>query len=65
MFRERDRIDHPIYGYGEVVSIKRKRSKKDYYDFETIYEIYFNTGLKKISDSSIQFKNIKLIDRSL
>ncbi|MDR0556776.1 MAG: hypothetical protein LBG43_02750 [Treponema sp.] len=24
MFKERDRIMHPIYGYGEMTSIKRK-----------------------------------------
>jgi RNA polymerase-interacting CarD/CdnL/TRCF family regulator len=65
MFKERDRVMHPVYGYGEIISIKTKRKKKDYYDFETVYEIYFNHGIHKIHDSSISFKDIKLIDRSL
>jgi hypothetical protein len=56
---------HPIHGYGEIISIKRKRKKNDYYDFETTYEVYFNHGIRKIRDSSVSFKDIKLVDRSL
>jgi RNA polymerase-interacting CarD/CdnL/TRCF family regulator len=65
MFKERDRIMHPIHGYGEIISIKRKRKKNDYYNFETTYEIYFNHGIRKIRDSSVSFEDIKLVDRSL
>jgi RNA polymerase-interacting CarD/CdnL/TRCF family regulator len=65
MFKERDRIMHPTHGYGEIISIKRKRKKNDYYDFETTYEIYFNHGIHRIRDSSMFFKDIKLVDSSL
>jgi RNA polymerase-interacting CarD/CdnL/TRCF family regulator len=65
MFKERDRIMHPIYGYGEVISVKTRRNKKDYYNFEVTYDIYFNHGIHKIRDSSASFKDIKLVDRSI
>jgi len=63
MFKGQDTVYHPRLGYGEVINVKIKKLKN--YEEEITYEIYFNGKIRKIRDTSIDYKDIKLVERSL
>ena len=63
MFKERDRVRHPRLGYGEIILIITQKLKN--YDEETIYVILINGMIRKIRYTSNDYKDIKLVERSL